>query len=48
MGTFYYRFSWSPYLNVLQARNYEDAWKQIKKMFLEYNVKKCCVVTRGG
>lgn len=37
---FIYRLRFSPYLNTLCAKNYKDAWKKLKKLWPEYNVKK--------
>jgi len=40
MKKFYYTLTFSPYMNFVRAKNKKDAWKCIKKLWPEYNVKK--------
>lgn len=40
MEKFYYILTFSPYLNFVRAKNRADAWKRIKRLWPEYNVKK--------
>lgn len=40
MAKFSYKMCFSPYTNILRAKNYRDAWKKLKELWPEYNVKK--------
>jgi len=40
MRKFYYFITFSPYLNFVRAKNKKEAWKKIKELWPEYNVKK--------
>ena len=40
MKKFYYRLSFSPYINTIRAKNRKEAWQKIKKIWLEYNAEK--------
>ncbi len=40
MKTFNYKMRFSPYSGTLKAKNYEDAWVKLQKLFPKYNVKK--------
>ena len=46
MHKFTYSVNWYPYSSYLWAKNYKDAWKKLKKMYPEYNVKKCIELSR--
>lgn len=40
MAKYYYTLSFSPYMNIVYAKNYKEAWKKLKELWSEYNVKK--------
>ena len=40
MKKFNYFVTFSPYMNIVRAKNKKDAWEKLKKIWTEYNVKK--------
>lgn len=40
MQTYHYFLTFSPYMNILKAKNKKDAWKKLRKMWPEYDVRK--------
>ena len=42
MAKFNYKMRFSPYGGTMKAKNYDEAWKKLKAMFSEYDLKKCC------
>lgn len=47
MGTFIYCPNWYPYCSKMKAKNYKDAWKKLKKLFPEYDVRKCIALHKS-
>lgn len=37
MKKFYYRLTFSPFVNFVKAKNRKDAWRYIEKLWPEYN-----------
>jgi hypothetical protein len=46
MAKFVYKPNWYPYSSKINAKNYDDAWDKIVKMFPEYDVKKCITLIK--
>ncbi len=40
MKKFNYTLSFSPYHNMVRAKNRKDAWKKLRKIWPQYDVKK--------
>ncbi len=39
MAKFAYNLCFSPYHCTIRAKNYKDAWRKLKELYPEYNVK---------
>ena len=44
MKKFYYTLKFSPYLNIIRAKNKKDAFKKIRKIWSEYNLKEILTI----
>ena len=44
MKKFYYSITFSPFSNFVRAKNRKEAWKKIKTLWPEYNVKKIVIL----
>ena len=41
MKKFRYSLYFSPFVNIVRAKNYKDAKQKIRKLWPEYNIDKC-------
>jgi len=38
MKKYYYSLKFSPYINIVYAKNKKDAWARLRKIWSEYNI----------